>query len=236
MTYISFQTNAINRHFEETISSIDKEHEKLRRLFLLTIYFIVYSTTVIITIIRATQNTKNAASKNLSGLIQVKNPSFQFKILTTLTLSFLRLFNQHSWCAADLCHLFISFCPLLSWTLHFRLMTANDEAVSTALLCCIVTCTPFSQHGTSVASPCNHNKSIDSMHKKFTSKHFIHASCTWRQNIFRFLRSSKLFICVARGFYLPRSSAAGAYANSCSRAWQKGKFLFTCGRRGYKRR
>ncbi len=26
-----FQTNAINRHFEETISSIDKEHEKLRR-------------------------------------------------------------------------------------------------------------------------------------------------------------------------------------------------------------
>jgi hypothetical protein len=28
-----FQTNAINRHFEETITSIDKEHEKLRRLF-----------------------------------------------------------------------------------------------------------------------------------------------------------------------------------------------------------
>jgi hypothetical protein len=28
-----FQTNAINRHFEETIVNIDKEHEKLRKLF-----------------------------------------------------------------------------------------------------------------------------------------------------------------------------------------------------------
>jgi hypothetical protein len=78
MTYISFQTNAINRHFEETISSIDKEHEKLRRLFLPTIYFIVYSIAVIISIIRATQNTKNAASKNLSGLIQVKASNSKF--------------------------------------------------------------------------------------------------------------------------------------------------------------
>jgi hypothetical protein len=65
-----FQSNAINRHFEETIASIDKEHEKLRKLVNSHTHRKYVSVT---NKTRATQLTKNATSKNLSGLIQVYN-------------------------------------------------------------------------------------------------------------------------------------------------------------------